>query len=356
MRGIAFALIALVFLLPAASAQTSPPPWNWSNYTGTTTWTVTAIEDDSGCEGTGYTNTYPDITIQFRHGSAVMGDTGHGSVGGTFVSPNILHINPRTVTDPPGSSDLSGYDVFFTTDCTAFATMYTWHYTDQYQDCTGSTKLNGVNSAGCPQPPTPLIPPTPPPSTSAVDDMVAGARVDMGSALSLMDVMETQQAFVFQHMHDPAYADQVKQANTQIADAREQLKTLGPKVEDEYAAIFVKDPNNFDANWDMAQLKKGEGQIPAMVKYVNAALSDEKTAESKRNDLRQYVASQMKEADVPTPDSSDFVKQTGIDGDAVQNAYGYDITSQKANKQTEGLNLFLFFTSGSIAEKAVTSH
>jgi hypothetical protein len=171
-----------------------------------------------------------------------------------------------------------------------------------------------------------------------------------------MDLMEPQQAFVFQHMNDPAYAGQVAKANTQIADSREELKTLEPKVENQYAAIFVRDPNNFNANWDMAQFKKAEGQIPAFVTYVNTALSDEKVAVSKRDDLRRYVAGQMNAADVPTPDNSNFVRQAGIDGDAVQSAYGYDLAKAKENKETEGLNLFLFFTSGSIAEKAVTSH
>jgi hypothetical protein len=352
MRSIVLTVAALVLLLPVASAQS----WTWSNYTGTTTWDVTAIEDDSGCGGQGYTTEYPDVTIQFRNGSAVVGNTGHGSVGGAFVSPNILHIGSRTVADPPGSSDLSAYDVFFTADCTAFATRYAWDYSGPYQECSGSTRLNGVNSAGCPQPPTPVIPPTPPPSTQLVDSMVAGARVDLSRALYLTDLMETQQAFVFQHMNDPAYAGQVAKANTQIANAREELKTLGPKVENAYAAVFVRDPNNFNANWDMAQFKKAEGQIPEFVSYVNKALSDGKVAVGKRDDLRHYVAGQMNMADVPAPDNSNFLRQTGIDGDAVQSAYGYDLAKVKENKETEGLNLFLFFTSGSLAEKAVTSH
>ncbi|MDD5340616.1 MAG: hypothetical protein PHV13_05225 [Candidatus ainarchaeum sp.] len=347
------AALALFSLLMVQPAFADAAPWNWSNYTGTTTWDVTAIEDEGGCGGGVYTYDYSGVIIQFRGGSAVMGDTGHASVGGTFVSPNILHIDSRTVADPPGSSDLSAYDVFFTADCTAFATRYTWDYSGPYQECSGSTRLNGVNSAGCPKPPEPLIPPPPPPSTQLVDGMISSARVDLDRALGLRELMETQQAFVFQHMNDPAYATSVARANIQIANAREELKTLDPKVEAAYAAILVRDPNNFNANWDMAQFKKSEGQIPDFVRYVNNALSDGKTAATKRNDLRHYVAGQMKTADVPTPETSPFVRQAGIDGDAVQRVYGYDIAKQKENKENEGLNLFLFFTSGSLAERAV---
>lgn len=354
MRIIAFALIAVVFLLPMASAQEAQP-WTWSNYTGTTTWYVANVEDQGGCDGPIITNRYPSVVIEFRNGSAVLGNMGHGAVGGGFISNNILHVDSRTVADPPGSSDLSAYDIFFTTDCITFTARYSWHYSgpDTVGPCSGTTKLTGTNLAGsCPQVEQPLIPPTPPPSTQEVDRMITSARVDLDRALELRDLMETQQTFVFQHMNDPAYASQVAQANTQIANAREELKTLGPKVENQYAAIFVKDPNNFNANWDMAQFKKSEGQIPDFVKYVNNALSDQKTADSKRNDLRHYVAGQMKTGDVPTTETSPFIRQTGIDGDAVQRVYGYDITKQKENKDNEGINLFLFFTSGSLAEKA----
>lgn len=358
MRSIVIALVALVFLLPVASAQAAQT-WSWSTYTGTTTWYVANVEDQGGCDGPVITNRYNGVTIQFRNGSAVLGNMGHSSVGGTFVSSNILHVDSRTVADPPGESTLSAYDVLFSGDCLNFMAKYTWDYSgpDTVGPCSGTTSLTGTNNAGsCPGPPEPLIPPTPPPSTQEVDNMVAGARPDLSRALELMDLMEKQQALVFEWQNRPEMADMVRQENTWIANERAELKTLQPKVEKEYAAIFVKDPNNFNANWDMAQFKKGDGQIPEFVKYVNAALSDEKTAVGKRDDLRHYVAGQMKMADVPTPDSSDFVRQTGVDGDAVQSAYGYDLAKEKANKATEGLNLFLFFTSGSIAEKAVTSH
>ena len=347
------AALLLTVMLPVAGAQEAGT-WSWSTYTGTTTWYVANVEDQGGCNGPVITNRYNGVTIDFRNGSAVLGDMGHGSVGGTFVSSNILHVDSRTVADPPGESTLSSYDVLFTGDCLNFVAKYTWDYSgpDTVGPCSGTTSLTGTNNAGsCPQVEQPLIPPTPPPSTQEVDRMITSARPDLDRALELMDLIEKQQAVVFEWQNRPDMADAVAQENTWIANERAELKTLQPKVEGEYAAIFVKDPNNFDANWDMAQFKKAEGQIPDFIRYVNNALGDEKTAAGKRDDLRHYVAGQMKTADVPTPESSPFVRQEGVDGDAVQSVYGYDITRQK--EKDEGVNLFLFFTSGSLAEKAV---
>jgi hypothetical protein len=347
---------AAVFLIVSIAAATSaePPPWNWSSYVGTSHWRVTVTEDDRDCgPGEGINTEQVDISIRHTGKTAIFGDVGHGEADGTFISNNILHFIART--DEEGTSKLSAYDIFFTTDCLSFAGKYKWDYSDQYGgSCSGTTALSGTNTDGkCPEVPT--IPEVQPATTESVDRMVASARVDMSRALELRDIMEAQQAFVFQHMNDPAYAAEVARANTQIANAREELKALDPKVENAYAAIFAKDPNNFNANWDMAQFKKSKGQIQEFVNYVNNALGDEQTAVGKRNDLRQHVAGQMGAADVPTPESSPFIRQEGVDGDAVQSVYGYDIAKQKRNKQTEGVNLFLFFTSGRLAEKAVTS-
>ena len=63
-------------------------------------WQVTVTEDQSACSGPVLTNQY-SVPIQFSAGSAVMGDVGHGSAGGTFISGNILHIPSRSVADPP---------------------------------------------------------------------------------------------------------------------------------------------------------------------------------------------------------------------------------------------------------------
>ncbi len=358
MRRIAIALVTLVFLLPllpVASAQTTQP-WNWSNYTGTTRWDVTAIEDDSDCGGGGYTNRYSDVTIQFRGGSAVLGNMGHAAVGGTFVSPNILHVSSRTVADPPGSSDLSAYDVFFTADCTAFAARYTWDYSGPYQECSGSTRLNGVNRAGCPQPPAPLIPPPPPPSGQSVAAELSAARTDLNKVLELRELRDRQQEFVFAYSRNSAMAGMITLENQWIADETQKLSTLEPKTEGEYAAILAKDPDNFYANWDMAQLSKSQGKIDAYVQYINAALSNKNVAVSTRNEVRSNIAASMGEAELPTTQNSYLVRQVGIDGDAVQSVYGIDVAGQKADKDTEGINLFAFFTSGNTAVNTVTIH
>ena len=122
----------------------------WNTYTGTVTWWVTVTEDQSACSGPVLTNRY-SVPIQFNAGSAVMGDVGHGSAGGMFTSDNILHIDGRTVVDPPGESALSPYDVQFSPDCSAFTAKYTWAYTGSDGNCDGSTSLSGrIASDSCP--------------------------------------------------------------------------------------------------------------------------------------------------------------------------------------------------------------
>ena len=97
----ALCIVVILALIVPVLADSTSQPWSWNTYSGTIVWQVTVTEDQTGCSGPVLTNQY-NVPIQFRAGSAVMGDVGHGSAGGTFTSDNILHIDGRTVADPPG--------------------------------------------------------------------------------------------------------------------------------------------------------------------------------------------------------------------------------------------------------------
>ncbi|MCX6773494.1 MAG: putative Ig domain-containing protein [Candidatus Micrarchaeota archaeon] len=112
-----------------------------------TNWHVTVAEDDTACQGNGFSNDY-DITVQRNGTSGTMGDIGHGPASGTFEG-NTLHIAARTVPDGAGTSKLSSYDVVFSDDCTSFTAEYSWDYTGPNGDCSGTTKLTGTNPLGC---------------------------------------------------------------------------------------------------------------------------------------------------------------------------------------------------------------
>src|SRR5208337_2340844 len=147
-RGALCIVIILALTVPVV-ADASSQPWSWNTYSGTTVWQVTVKEDESACEGGVYANQF-SVPIQYNLTTAVMGDVGHGVAEGTFISGNILHIPARTVADPPGTSTLSAYDIFFTADCSAFAANYSWDYTGPDGSCSGTTALAGANSNGCP--------------------------------------------------------------------------------------------------------------------------------------------------------------------------------------------------------------
>jgi hypothetical protein len=294
-------VILAAFHVPV-SADVTPPPWTWNTYSGTTMWQVTVTESDSGCGGAVYSNQYT-VPIQYRPGTAVMGDVGHGSAGGTFASGNILHIPSRSVADPPGSSDLSEYDVFFTTDCSAFAAKYSWVYTGPDGDCSGTTLLSGTNSNGCPAPAVVSLIPTPAPASNSLAADIAAAQRDLNT---LTDLQYTQS------INDitPRFANLFATDDGMSSDGRRnRITELNRQTENELQAILLQDPTNYDANMGMAELKKSQRTINEYIQYLNAALNSREVAENKVNDLQKNIAQQNNLATWPTPSNSGAVSE-----------------------------------------------
>ncbi|MGA9087037.1 MAG: hypothetical protein WB284_10050 [Methanoregula sp.] len=319
-------------------ADSSSQPWSWSNYSGTTMWQVTVTEDQSACSGPVLTNQY-SVPIQFSAGSAVMGDVGHGSAGGTFISGNILHIPSRSVADPPGSSDLSAYDVYFTTDCSAFAAKYSWDYTGPDGDCSGTTALAGANSNGCPgsgatttnsaATPTsaeagvPVIPSVAPASSTYLSSDIAAARYDFNNDLAVRLDRDTITHQVQAGQISPA------DANARISQDTAQINAMEQKIEGEYKAILSKDSTNFDANADLAELKKTQGKWDEFTLYMNAALANTAVSESRAQDIKNQIVRENNMGTWPTPDNSILIETLGPDvRTSAQNVYGQNLQTE----------------------------
>lgn len=329
----------LVFFVPVA-ADVPLPPWSWNTYSGTNVWQVTVTE--SGCgEGTN-TNHYP-VPIQYHGATATMGDVGHGPAQGTFISGNILHVPGRTVSDPPGSSTLSAYDVFFTTDCSAFAAKYDWDYAGPDGSCSGTTTLNGANSNGCPaSQAVPVVPSVAPASGSSVSSELATARSDLIDDLTRREIRDLTNSLLNAHMITDNSVKKMKaEDDPAIASAEKRL-------EGQYQAILDKDPRNFYANMDMAELRKSQGRMDDYIRYVNVALSNTKVAGSTAEAIRQDIMTKNNLPVWPTPDNSFAIATLGPDArTSAQNVYGRDMRKDATGTSLVNTLRYIFTYDGS---------
>ncbi|HVP96117.1 hypothetical protein [Methanoregula sp.] len=344
-----WAVLLLFSLFVSVTADTTPQAWTWNTYTGTYLWQVMVTEDQSGCGGGVYTNQY-SVPIQYRGSTAVMGDVGHGSAAGTFTSGNILHISGRTVSDPPGSSDLSAYDVFFTGDCTAFTAKYTWDYSGPDGACSGTTTLNGASTTGCPVPAaavttTTTTPPPAQPPESSYAAMLTGPHADLQNYLDLCTQRDQldhaitafeAQSSLNQRTEGTALPEpaEITADRSQLAQIRARISEQGPAIEKEYSVVLVKDPNNFQANWDMAQLKKSEGQIEEGIGFANTAINSN-LAGSAAEAMRRDFAEGNDLTSYPDPRNSNFVATIATTLPvADQNVYGTNIRQGSGEPST----------------------
>jgi len=311
MRRILLFLALMVLFLPAA-AEVSPS-WNWNTYTGTVTWQVTVTEDQTGCGGPVLTDRYT-VPVQFRAGSAIMGDVGHGAASGTFTSGNVLHIDSRSVADPPGSSDLSAYDVSFTPDCSAFSAKYTWAYTGPDGNCDGSTSLSGMAmSTQCP---------------AASPDLTADIVAAQQDLKKLTDLQYTQ-TITDTSPQFARLASLVSESDGLTSDERRStIADLSKKTQTELQAILAKDPANYYANLDMAELQKSQYDNDAYYKSAIAALSNRQNAEAKEDQLSKYILQQEELATLPTTANSAAVSE--VDSEIpplLKTLLGHDVSS-----------------------------
>ncbi|MFA4876042.1 MAG: hypothetical protein WC586_01390 [Methanoregula sp.] len=334
-------LIILAFFIVPVAADASASPWSWNKYAGTSQWDVTITEDESYCGG-GITTNRVSLSINHDFSNAKMGNVGHGEAPGTFISNNILHMPSRPVSETTGSSTLSAYDIYFTTDCSAFAGKYSWVYHGEGgYTCRGSTALSGVNSKGCPG--VKEIPSVAPGVTPSVATQIASARKDLNSDLILRDLHEQvgNYATLIDRPGSGASAGEIADTKQLLTDITNDIQQREPPIEDKYNAILSTDPNNFWANWDMAELKKAQRNYPEYFRYTEKALANKNIAREKAEEVRKNIAGGLGISDFPTTQNSYFIKRMSTDADAIQSVYGID--AGKGEPDTEKLRIFAFW-------------
>ncbi len=241
------AFVLILFLTQIVAAQAAQSKWTWEHYKGVTHWEVDVTDDETACGGGA--NTVPRVvSIQHNQETADVSDFAHGPMRGSFAG-NTLHIPGRTIPDNGGTSKLTAFDLKFTPDCLHFAGQYGWDYQDAESQCTGSTTLSGIRTddKGCPEP----------------DDQ----RAQITAARAASDDKESR-----------------------------------------YKDILAKDPKNFWANWDMAELKKKQKNYDEFFKYFDKAASNENIFQDTREKLKKEAANQLHLSDFPTPGSSPVLR------------------------------------------------
>lgn len=224
--------------------QAAAITWTWENHSTITHWLVQVTEDESDCGGSTTVKTVP-VTILHTKDIADISDFGHGKMTGSYKD-DILTMQPRTIKDGQGNSKLSKIALKFTPDCLRFSGRYSWDYIDSSGTCSGVTTLRAdrTDSKSCP---------------------------------------ESKQ---------PSEADESTTADP----------------EKKYKDILAKDPTNFWANWDMAELKKNEKKYDEYLKYVDAATKNENIFKETGEKLKQRAATSLHLSEFPSPTSSPILR------------------------------------------------
>lgn len=339
-----FAVIMVFFCVPVAAQASYSPPWSWNTFIGTSYWDVWVTEDESRCTGGEITRDLVPITITHNAEHAEMGNVGHGSAEGRFISNNILHMPGRIVNEQGGgSSTLSAYDIFFATDCSAFAGQYNWtYYGPGGYSCSGSTALSGFSSKGCPE--VPAIPTVAAGTKESFGAELAGARTDLNKDLVLRYIQKETDNLLFEYDRPGSTAlsaSQIEEAKALRADATGNIRQLEPTIEAKYTAILDRDSGNFWANWDMAELKKAQGNYEEFFRYNDKALTNRDIARATEQEIKDNVAAGLGLTEYPTTQNSYFIRRMSTDAAAIQNVYGIDV--KKGDPDTERVRMFAFW-------------
>ena len=283
-------VFSLVFCLLVSQTIAA---WTWDTYQGITQWRVDVTEDETGCGADAPTTDSIAVSIQHNLEIADLGNMGHGNSRGAFIG-NTLSIPSRTIPDGKGSSKLYAVDLAFTPDCLSFSGKYPWDYEDSEYQCSGSTTLRGKRLDGkdCPGVPQ-------------------GAK-----------------------------EEELKQKLVDIRAASD--NTI---KENSYKEILTKDPKNFWANWDMAELKKKQGSYDEYLKYVDMATTNENIDPETRQELKKGAANRLHISDFPTATSSPILR---VEMDELNNwnggfIYNVNVPKEAANKETWKMKIWTVF-------------
>lgn len=303
------ALLIAAFLLLSltlhADMVSSPSTWTWENYKGPSQWSVHLTEDDTACGSEAPSYSTETVAVQHDTVNIAFGDWGHGITKGR-VSGNSAHMDARTVEDSPGQSYLHAFDIVFSPDCKTFSGKYIWDYSGPEGGCTGTTALEAtaINYKGCPG--TAATPKVESTETPDLRSQVTDARTDLDAALSA--------AADFKSLQDSASRNALEKSQDGLTNddllrpQAEKLSEQQKAVEAKYKAILDKDPANFWANWDMAQLKKAEGENRDYLKYIDSATSGSNIFEATREKVKAQALKDAGLTAEPSPAFSPALK------------------------------------------------
>lgn len=273
-----------MIIFTSLAAQATDSEWKWETYQGISQWRADATEDESGCGGGSKTHSQ---TLQLQHNkkNASIGNWGHGPTQGTFDG-NTLHIPERTIPDGGGKSKLHAFDLKFTSDCSSFAGTYRWDYRDSQQSCSGTTTLRGTRTNGkeCPE--------------KSLRTEVNDNRIELNKILTLRKEEKELEHKAWLLSNKDEKSQMLKKLTEKRNQNIDQIEKLQSKVESSYRKMLNKDPNNFWANWDLAELEKSKGNYKAYIDYFDRAAS---TLDPNTNNiLKKKVANDLGLSEFPT--------------------------------------------------------
>lgn len=310
-----FFIVCLLSLIVFTSlaVQAADSGSAWESYQGVSQWRVDVTEDESGCGGGKKVHS---VLLQLQHDkkNVGVGDWGHGLTQGTFDG-NALHVPERTIPDGAGRSRLYAFDVTFTVDCSSFGGAYRWDYRDSQQSCSGSTSLRGTRTdgAGCPE--------------KSLRTEVNENRIELNKLFALRQEEKALESQAWALRKEDETSPTLKKLNEKLNRNIGQIEELQPKVEGKYRKMLNKDPNNFWANWDMAELEKNKGNYKAYFDYFDRAAS---TLDPNTNSIvKKKVADDLGLSDFPTIVGSPFVQKISDNAHNLQGGRIYDVTVQK---------------------------
>ena len=316
-------LVLGLLLLQFVSAQLVPPVGQSAQITK---WHVDVTEDESACGG-GVSTKSRSVQIQHGPKMAVVGDWEHGEMHGAFAG-NTISIAGKPIRDGTGTSKLSNINILFNPDCSGFSSRYTWDYTDPQMSCSGSTTLRGTRTdgKGCPEEEQKPQPVQNPPANNLLP--VNDARADLNKLLLLLKEKKDLELKILLLEEEGVQKEKsllLAELYKDLSSKTAQVNELQPKVEAKYKKITNKDPDNFWANWDLAELEKNKGNYKASIDYFDRAASND-VFPSTSNELKKNAAKDLGLQEFPSIIKSSVVRKISDDMHTGQDVRVYDVS------------------------------
>ena len=98
-------------------------------------------------------------------------------------------------------------------------------------------------------------------------------------------------------------------------------------------AILSRDPNNYDANIGMAELKKSQHKYDEYNQYLNTAMAS-RDAQNTANDLQMYIARRGNFGTLPTQSNSGAISEANSEiPSVIKNVFGQDFSKMYSDSK-----------------------